>query len=111
METNFESMEKAHSIIARERVLRDLKTLARAAESLMKVTAGDLSESAKEARARLGEALESAMATCNELQAQVMESAKAATGHADRVIRSNPYESIGIASCIGLLIGVLVVRR
>ena len=56
METNFESMEKAHSIIARERVLRDLKTLARDAEGLMKVTAGDLSESAKEARARLGAA-------------------------------------------------------
>ena len=60
-------MEKAHSIIARERVLRDLKTLARDAEGLMKVTAGDLSESAKDARARLGGALESAMATCNDI--------------------------------------------
>jgi ElaB/YqjD/DUF883 family membrane-anchored ribosome-binding protein len=111
METNFENLERAHSAIARERVLRDLKTLARDAEDLMKATAGDLTESAREARARLARALESAKATCNELQEQVVASAKTATRHADRMVRDNPYESIGIAFGLGLLIGVLVVRR
>ena len=111
METNFENLGKAHSIMARERVLGDLKTLARDAEALMKVTASDLSESAKAARARLGGALESAKATCIELQGQMLASAKAATRQADTVIRANPYESIGIAFGIGLLIGVLVMRK
>ena len=111
METNFENLEKAHSIIARERVLRDLKTLARDAEGLMKATAGDLSENARAARARMGQALESARTTCNELQQQVRASAKAAARQADTAIRANPYASVGVAFGMGLLLGVLLVQR
>lgn len=111
METNFENLEKAQSAIARQRVLQDLKTLARDAEGLMKATAGDFSDNVSAARARLGRALESAKATCNELQGQMVASAKAATQRADALVRANPYESIGIAFGLGVLIGVLVVRK
>ena len=44
METHFENLVQAHSEMARERVLRDLKTLAHDAEDLLKATADDLSE-------------------------------------------------------------------
>jgi ElaB/YqjD/DUF883 family membrane-anchored ribosome-binding protein len=111
METNFENLEKAQSLIARERVLRDLRTLARDAEGLMKATAGDLSDKAREARAHLAGALENAKATCTKLQEQTFASARAAARQADSVIRANPYESVGIAFGVGLLIGVLVARR
>ena len=111
METNFENLERAHSLIARERVLRDLKTLARSAEGLMKATAGDLGENARQARERLGGALESAKATCNELQQQAVASAKAAAQRADTLVRENPYACVGVAFGLGLLIGVLVARE
>jgi ElaB/YqjD/DUF883 family membrane-anchored ribosome-binding protein len=111
METNFENLEKAQSIIARERVVRDLKTLARDAEGLMKATAGDLSENVRKARVRLGGALESAKATCSEFQDQVLASAREATRKADDVVRSNPYECIGVAFGVGVLIGALIARR
>ena len=52
METSYESIENATSALARERVLTDLQTLRRAAKDLVKATAGDMSEKAKEARAR-----------------------------------------------------------
>ena len=42
---------------------------------------------------------------------QVAASAKAAAKRADTVIRDHPYESIGIAFGIGLLVGVLVKRK
>ena len=111
METNFENLEKAHSLIARERVMRDLRTLARDAEGLMKVTAGDLTASARQARARLGGALASAQETCSELQEQALASAKAAATKTDRAIRDNPYAFVGIAFGIGVLIGVLAARK
>jgi ElaB/YqjD/DUF883 family membrane-anchored ribosome-binding protein len=111
METHFENLGQAHSVIARERVLRDLKTLARDAEALLKTTAGDLSEKAKGARARLAGALERAKTACAELQEQTIVSAKAAAKGADTVIRDHPYESIGIAFGIGLLVGVLITRK
>ena len=111
METHFQNLEGAHSSLARERVLTDLKTLARDSEDLLKATAGDLSEKAKEARTRLSSALARARATCNELQGQGVAAAKAAAANTDQAIREHPYESIGIAFGVGLLIGVLVGRR
>lgn len=113
METHFANIEQeqAGSTLARERVLEDLKTLVRDSEALLKATAGDVSEKAKEARARLSAALERAKVTCDELQEQALASAKAAAKKADEVIREHPYESIGVAFGLGLLIGVLVARK
>lgn len=111
METNFENIERAHNVLARERVLGDLKTLARDAENLLKATASDMGEKYKDARTRLAGTLERAMATCNEVQKQTVATAKAAAHKADTTIRDHPYESIGIAFGLGLLIGVLVARK
>jgi ElaB/YqjD/DUF883 family membrane-anchored ribosome-binding protein len=77
------------------------------AEELLKATAGEAGEKAKELRKRLGVALESAKETCGHLQEKTVEVAKAT----DKVIREHPYESVGVAFGIGLLIGVLVGRR
>ncbi len=111
METNYEAIEQAHSAIARERVMSDLKNLTRDAEDLLKATAGDVSEKAKEARSRVTAALERAKTTYTQLQEQTVAKARAAAKQADVVIREHPYESIGIAFGVGLLIGVLVSRR
>jgi ElaB/YqjD/DUF883 family membrane-anchored ribosome-binding protein len=111
METHFENLTQGQSAMARERVLRDLKTLVRDSESLLKATAGDLGEKASEARRRLAGALERAKVTYAELQEQTIASAKAAAKKADTLIRHHPYESIGVAFGIGLLLGVLVGRR
>lgn len=46
-----------------------------------------------------------------ELQSQAVAGAKAAAKKADAVIRDHPYESLGVAFGVGLLIGVLVGRR
>ena len=111
METHFENMEHAHSTLARERVMADLKSLVRDSEDLLKATAGDVSEKAKEVRARISAALERANETCAHLQEQGTETARAAAKKADAVIRTHPYESIGVAFGVGLLIGVLVTRK
>jgi ElaB/YqjD/DUF883 family membrane-anchored ribosome-binding protein len=111
METHFNEIEQAHSTLARERVLADLRTLARDSEDLLKATAGDVSEKAKEARQRVLLALEKARASCDDMQEETMARARAAAKKADTVIRDHPYESIGISFGVGLLIGVLVGRR
>jgi len=111
METHFANLEDAQSTIARERVIADLRALVHDSEELLKATAGDVSEKAKEARARLKAALDRAAVTCSEVQDQAMAKARAAAHKADVVIREHPYESIGIAFGVGLLVGVLVGRR
>ena len=111
METDYEAIEKGHSAVARERIMTDLHTLTRDAEDLLKATAGDVSEKAKEARSRVTAALERAKVTYATLQDQTVATARAAAKRADVVIRDHPYESIGAAFGVGLLIGVLVARR
>ena len=107
METISEEMQAAPGDVSREKVKEDLRVLVRDAEGLLKATAGDLSEKAKEARSRLMETLEKAKTTCHRLQEKTAAAAKAT----DKIIREHPYESIGVAFGLGLLIGVVVARR
>ncbi len=88
------------------RIVADLKHLARDAEDLLEATAGDVTEKAKEARVRLRKALAVAKDTCADLQEKAVEGARAT----DKVIREHPYQSIGVAFGVGLLIGVLALR-
>ena len=92
---------------ANERLVSDLKAVVRDAEDLLKATAGQAGEKLSEVRSRLAAGLESAKATCHGLEEKTVAAAKAT----DRCIREHPYESIGVAFGVGLLIGVLVRRR
>src|SRR4030095_6302102 len=86
------------------KLIRDFKVVVHDAESLAKATAGDLGDKVREARARLASSLEAAKANFFQMEEKAIAGAKAT----DRVIRSHPYESIGVAFGVGLLIGVLV---
>jgi ElaB/YqjD/DUF883 family membrane-anchored ribosome-binding protein len=107
METVFPNMEPPTSDVSREKLKDDLRVLIQDAEDLLRATAGDLSDKAKEARSRLGDTLEKARATCRRLEEKTVAVAKAT----DKVIRDHPYESIGVAFGVGLLIGILVTRK
>jgi ElaB/YqjD/DUF883 family membrane-anchored ribosome-binding protein len=93
--------------IKSDKLIRDFRTLAHDAEALLKATADDASDHAKQARARLMSALETARESIEQVEEKVIAGAKVA----DRTIREHPYESIGIALGIGFLIGVLVRRK
>ena len=92
---------------ANQRLSSDLKLVMRDAEDLLKATAGEAGEKIKEVRGRLSTALQSAKVNCEKLQDKTVEAAKAT----DQVIREHPYESLGVAFGVGLLLGVLVGRR
>ena len=93
--------------VSTDRIVSDLKTVAHDAEDLLKASAGEVTEKGREARARLAAALERAKDACERLEEKAIASAKAT----DKVIRDHPYQSIGVAFGIGVLIGVLVTRK
>src|SRR5437870_2084368 len=76
----------------------------RTGEEALRETAQQAEERIEEARSKLRSALDRARETCGTLQ----EKTKAAARATDSAVRENPYQSIGIAFGIGLLIGVLV---
>jgi len=92
---------------ANQSLSTDLHTVIRDAEELLKVTGGQTGENVSAVRARLVAAMESAKATAHKIQEKAVAAAKAT----DQVIRTHPYESIGVAFGVGLLVGVLVARK
>ena len=92
---------------ASERLAGNLKTVMEGAEDVMNATVGHTEEKVRELRGRLAAALESAKAAYQRLQDGTVAAARAT----DDTIRDHPYESIGIAFGVGLLVGVLVARR
>ena len=89
------------------KLVEDFKVVVRDAETLLKASAGELGEKAREARARLAASLEGAKANFYRVEEKALAGAKAT----DEIIREHPYQSIGVAFGVGLLIGVLVSRR
>ena len=75
---------------------------------MLRAGAGELGEKGAAARVKLSAALESAKETARRLQEKPSAGRYKAT---DKVIREHPYQSIGIAFGVGLLIGVLVNRK
>ncbi|MEI7731199.1 MAG: DUF883 family protein [Verrucomicrobiota bacterium] len=96
---------------SKEKVAEDLRILAQDAEELLKVTAGEVSdklgEKARAARGRLIATLDKAKDTCHRIEEKAIDAAKAT----DKAIRTHPYQAMGIAFGVGLLVGVLLARR
>ena len=90
-----------------EKLVAELKILSRDAEAVLQATAGQAGEKMSELRSRLSTALDSAKATCHRIEEKAVAGAKVA----DKAIREHPYESVGVAFGVGLLVGVLVGRR
>jgi ElaB/YqjD/DUF883 family membrane-anchored ribosome-binding protein len=111
METHFPNLNENQSLLARERVLADLRKLADDATSLLNATKDDASEKAREVRGRLAATIEKAKATYDAIEARGLEAARVAATTADDTIRSHPYEAIGIAFAVGLLLGVFLRRK
>lgn len=93
--------------LANEKLTSDLKAVVQDAEELISATAGQAGEKVSAARSRLAAAIESAKASYQRAQERTVAAAKAT----DQTIRAHPYESIGIAFGLGLLVGVLVARK
>jgi ElaB/YqjD/DUF883 family membrane-anchored ribosome-binding protein len=90
-----------------EQLLADLREVVEDGEELLRAGASELSERGMAAREKLSAALESARETGRRLQERTIAGAKAT----DRLIRDNPYQTVGVAFCVGVVIGVVLNRK
>jgi ElaB/YqjD/DUF883 family membrane-anchored ribosome-binding protein len=56
-------------------------------------------------------AVQKAKDTLMEWQTQGMECAKDAAKNADKYVRDNPWQAVGVAAAVGLVAGLLIRRR
>lgn len=95
----------------KEKLMGDLRVVIADAEELLRMTADQAGEGAADVRSRVQVKLNQAKADLLHLQEVAVTKAKAA-GHAtDEFVHGNPWQSIGIAAGVGLVIGLLIGRR
>lgn len=90
-----------------EKLLQDLRAVVQDGEELLRAGAKDLSERGVAARERLAAALEVAQETRKKLEQRAAAGVRAA----DRMVHEYPYQSVGVAFGIGMLIGILLNRK
>jgi ElaB/YqjD/DUF883 family membrane-anchored ribosome-binding protein len=88
--------------ISAGQLIDDLTAVIRDAESLLRATAAQTGEKVEEVRAK---------ERLSGLEEETLRHAREMAGEADVYVRGNPWQAVGIAAGVGLLIGLLMSRR
>ncbi|MEY8879562.1 MAG: YqjD family protein [Leptothrix sp. (in: b-proteobacteria)] len=108
MDTTAEIHTAAES---RDALLAELRQFVSDAEHLLEATAGQVGAEAGEARARIKDRLRITKARVLQLQAAALAQAREAGRATDAYVHDKPWQAIGIAAGVGLLLGVVIGRR
>lgn len=95
----------------KDRLMRDLHSVVAEAEGLLRATAGHVGEGASELREKVQASLDRAKHNLADLQDAAVEKAKAAGRATDAYVHDKPWQAIGLAAGVGLLLGMLISRR
>jgi len=109
--TSDHSQEPDMEQVSTSRLMEDLRAVVRDTEELLKVTASQTGEKAEEARRRVTAALDSAKARLQQAQASAAQMGDEAIKATEQYVRDNPWQAVGIAAGVGLVIGALLARR
>ena len=97
--------------VTKEKLAEDLKTVISDAEELLRATASQAGEKVATARQKVQDSLERAKAELTEVEDVLVEQGRQVARVADEYVRANPWQSVGIAAGIGVIIGLLISRR
>jgi ElaB/YqjD/DUF883 family membrane-anchored ribosome-binding protein len=94
-----------------QRLKDDLAAVVRDAELLMQASADVGGQKTAEARARIRESLDAAKRRLHEAEQSAIRHGEEAVHATEDYARRNPWQAMGIAAGVGLIVGVLLARR
>lgn len=89
----------------------DLKTLMQDAQVLFAEATASTGMKADELRSRGMHLLDSALDQVQVLQSASLEKGKELVDSTDNYVRENPWQAVGLAAAVGVLIGMLIARK
>lgn len=95
----------------KDKLIDDVRVVISDAEELLRITASQAGEGAAALRSRIEFGLKKARVDLAQLQDAAVVKAKAAGRATDDFVHDNPWKAVGVASGIGLVVGLLIGRR
>jgi ElaB/YqjD/DUF883 family membrane-anchored ribosome-binding protein len=95
----------------KQKLVSDMKIVVSDAEEILRATAGVAGEKMVDLRERISERLRDAKLRIADAEAALVDKTKAAARATDDYVNENPWQAVGIAAGIGLLIGIIIGRR
>jgi ElaB/YqjD/DUF883 family membrane-anchored ribosome-binding protein len=96
---------------ARDKLVDDFAAVLAEAEEMLKRAATETGDKARDLRSQVETKLLRAKLSLQELEGQAVDRAKAAARATDDYVHDNPWQAIGIAAAVGVVVGLLMNRR
>ncbi len=97
--------------VSKDKLVQDFRAVVADAEELLKATANQAGEKVAVARERIQDSLHNAKVKLAEAEDVIVQRSKQAARATDDFVRDNPWQAVGAAAGIGLVIGLLIGRR
>ena len=96
---------------SRDALVKDFTEVLTAADTLLKQATKESGEKASDLRAQVETKLRAAKLKLQDMQDDAMDRAKATARATDEYVRDNPWQALGVAAALGVLVGLLIGRR
>jgi ElaB/YqjD/DUF883 family membrane-anchored ribosome-binding protein len=94
-----------------EKLLAELQAVVRDAEDLLHATATHTGDRIDAVRSRATESVQQAKRRIGELEDEALQAVRDTAEATQDYVKKNPWQSMGIAAGVGLLMGLLLRRR
>ena len=94
-----------------EQLIGEFKSLMADAEALIKATEDHPGDAISSIRNKALETLAGAKESLSDVEGKMLDKATVAAESADDFVHRNPWEAVGVAAGLGLLIGLFIGRR
>ena len=95
----------------KQKLVSDMKVVVSDAEEILRATAGVAGDKMGDLRERITERLRDAKLRLADAEAALVDKTKAAARATDDYVNDNPWQAVGIAAGVGLLVGIIIGRR
>jgi ElaB/YqjD/DUF883 family membrane-anchored ribosome-binding protein len=100
-----------HRDVTTEKLLADLQTVVDDAEALLKATSTQTGEKIQSARSRAEQSLRQARARLEQAEGQAIARARRVASDAEGYVHEKPWQAMGVAAGLGIVLGLLLNRR
>ena len=99
------------TVTAQQQLVSDMKSTIADAEDMLHATADQAGDKVASLRARIQDRLEDARVRLNDAEAVLIAKSRAAARATDDYVHESPWQAVGLAAAVGLLVGLILGRR